>query len=162
MSTFGTFQEWGQTRNGGPKLKIDGKWVFPQRSTNTDGLQPGMKVEYETHLGGDKGTLVLLDRIRPAPQAPSNGAGPVFPIPPAYDEAELRFISNVVGSALTAGKLSAPHEVTVWALAAQRALGALKADDKELNDRIPGEDDEQSENPAPPNQPQNGAARRDW
>lgn len=161
MSQFGTFTEWGQTRNGGPKLKIDGKWVFPQRGTNTDGLQPGMRVEYDTHLGGDKGTLVLLDRIRPAAQPPQSN-GPVFPIPPAYDEAELRFISNVVGSALTAGKLIAAHEVTVWALAAQRALGALKADDKELNDRIPGEDDERSENPAPPAPSQNGSARRDW
>lgn len=140
---IGTFQEWGRTSKGGPKLKLDGRWVYPSRGCNTDGLNPGMAVEYETSMGGNDGKLVILNRIRPAPQGsapPANNAAP-------YDESELRFISNVVGSALTAGTIKEPGQLMEWALAAQGALKALKGPKDPLDDDLP--DSFESEDPAP-------------
>jgi hypothetical protein len=131
---FGNFTEWGKTSTGGPKLKIEGKWVFPDRKCNLDGLEPPLYVEYETRAGGDDGKLIILNRIRPAPPPP--GQEPPKPVKTAgWDDSALRFISNVVGSAITGGKCESPTDVRVWTLAAQEALQAL-------TEREPGSDDE--------------------
>lgn len=50
-----------------------------------------------------------------APQAPTGASGPLT-------EPELRFVSNVVGSAITAKTLTDPMEIGVWAKAAARAV----------------------------------------
>lgn len=120
---FGTVNERGHTKTGGPRLKIDGKWMYPDRRCNLDGIEPGGYVEYETSLGGSQGTLVILNRIRPAPRP----AGmPAAPQSAAVDEASLRFISNVVGSAITAGVIKDPKEVGPWSISALRALKSLE------------------------------------
>lgn len=155
--SFGTVQERGRTQKGAPKLKIDNKWMFVGRNCNTDGVEVGTYVEFETHTFGDQNNLVSLDRMRPAqkPNGSSNGGSqpsPSSPTTPPYDEAELRFISNVVGSGMTGQQIKEPAQVSVWSIAAYRALQALKAmkDEPEFNDRIPGEDDApESEDPAP-------------
>lgn len=120
---FGTVNELGRTKTGGPRLKIDGKWTYPSRTCNIDGIQAGGYVEYETSLGGNQGTLVILNRIRPA-QAPA-GTPSAAPQSAAVDEASLRFISNVVGSAITAGAIKDPKDVSPWSLAALKALKTL-------------------------------------
>lgn len=117
---FGLFQEWGQTSNQSPKLKIAGKWVFPTRTCNLDGLNPGMQVEYETHMGGNKGTLPILDRIRPAPRqdqgpgGPSNGSSSAQTGTTITDGDILRSVSNIVGNACAAGKIDDPLKVHLW------------------------------------------------
>lgn len=134
--SFGTFQEWGKTSTGGPKLKIEGKWVFPDRKANLDGIEPGAYVEYETRQGGNDGKLTILNRIRPA--QPSAGQKPAAAVQsPAWDDSGMRFISNIVGSAIAGGKLESPTDVKAWTLAAQEALQALAEDVRE-----PGADDD--------------------
>jgi hypothetical protein len=136
---FGNFTEWGKTSTGGPKLKIEGKWVFPDRKANLDALEPPLYVEYETRQGGNDGKLTILNRIRPATPPPGQKP-PAAVNAPVWDDSGMRFISNVVGSALAAGKLESPTDVRVWTLAARQGLLALReADDL---DREPGSDDE--------------------
>lgn len=134
--SIGTVNELGRSQNGKPKAKIDGKWYFLGRC-NPDGLNVGMKVEYE----GDSFTtpsgkqLLGLKSWKAAPQ--SNGSGNASAV---SDDAEMRFISNCVGSAITAGTIKDPIELTKWAVAAKGALQALKgkhAADPEFNDDLP-------------------------
>src|ERR1700755_2947405 len=106
---FGRFQEWGQTSKGGPKLKIAGKWVFPQRNCNLDGLNPGMEVEYETVQGGNDGKLTLLQRIRPAPPGSPQGSPQTGST--ITDGDILRSVSNVVGNAAAAGQITHVDQV---------------------------------------------------
>lgn len=122
---FGTVNERGHTKTGGPRLKIDGKWMYPDRRCNLDGIEPGGYVEYETSLGGNQGTLVILNRIRPAPR-PAGMPNGTAPQSAAVEEASLRFISNVVGSAITAGVIKDPNQVGPWSISALRALKSLE------------------------------------
>jgi hypothetical protein len=151
---IGVFNEWGP-RDKATKLKIDGKWIWPKRGLNMDGIEPGQRVEFEFNYGGSDGKLPILQKIRPAPA--SNGAAPsqqgvaceVSPL----DGEGMRWISNVLGSALRGGQIKEPHEVTAWAVAGYRALRSVRSlvSEPELNDPIdrePGSDDER-ENPAP-------------
>lgn len=120
---FGRFQEWGRTNSDGPKLKIAGKWLFPDRRCNLDGLNPGMDVEYEIHMGGRDGKLPILDRIRPAPR--SNGAGSPQTGSTITDGDILRSVSNVVGNACAAGKIADPVDVLQWVNAAYSAFTTM-------------------------------------
>jgi hypothetical protein len=54
-----------------------------------------------------------------APAAPNGGEHT------GLTEAELRFVSNIVGSAIEAGKCSEPDEVSLWAKAARATLKEL-------------------------------------
>jgi len=148
---FGRFQEWGRTNNDGPKLKIAGKWLFPDRRCNLDGLNPGMEVEYETHMGGRDGKLPILDRIRPAPagSVPSlNGSGSPQTGSTITDGDILRSVSNIVGNACAHGTLEEPEDVVEWVNAAYAALtnmGKAQAsgpDRPGSAPREPGSDDE--------------------
>lgn len=153
---FGTVQERCSSRNGKPQLKIGGKYIFVGRC-NTDGIDKGSYVEYETNTFGDGGKLTGLLSIRLAKS--SNGSASPGPTPAGgFDGDELRFISNVVGSAIMAKSVGSPTEVKGWALAAREALEALKAvpapagrPEHPFNDELPR--DEESENPAPKPQP---------
>ena len=140
---IGTVQEFGRSQKGNPKIKIDGKW-YPVGRNNTDGIQPGsqVEVEYGSFRGNDGKDVACISSIRPS-AAPRNA-----PNLPPFDEAELRFISNVVGSAITGGKVERPEEVSLWARAAANALKALKSFGGELDDEMP-ESFYRNENPAP-------------
>jgi len=74
---------------------------------------------------------------------PINGANatPAAPPPPApnadyIDEASLRFISNVVGSAITAGAIKSPGQVLSWFQSAKAALTGKPATNS-FDDDIP-------------------------
>lgn len=147
---LGTVQERTTSRNGKPQLKINGKYIFVGRC-NTDGIDKGSYVEYETNTFGNDGKLTGLLSIRLAQQnggAKSNGSQPAAPS--FFDGDELRFISNVVGSAIMAKSAGSPTDVKGWALAAREALEALKSTrpqpEHEFNDDLPPDE---SENPAP-------------
>jgi hypothetical protein len=154
---FGTVQGREFSKKGSLKLKIEGKWMFVGRC-NADGIDNGAYVEYETNTFGDRGNLIGLQSIRvvPRPQQssapqsnghaapPSNGGIELSPL----DDSGMRFVSNVVGSAIAAGTLKDAVEVEKWTMAALGAFRALMG--RQL--REPGEDDEdpnESENPAP-------------
>lgn len=154
---FGVLQEFGRSKAGNPKLKIDGRW-YPAGRNNLDGLVEGGRVEYEegSFPGSDGKPVACINKIRPAPVA--NGPGPVsgavgaivsrqsavIPVSAPVDEASLRFISNVVGSAIAAKTLDSPTDIRAWTLAAREALQALSEPpkaaapvDPEFNDDMP-------------------------
>lgn len=171
---FATCNEFGQSLKGNPKIKLDGKW-FPVGRNNIDGIVPGSQVEVEFGSFPDSKTgqpVACINKIRPAPMnghgmqgnyapQPKPDSAP-FKMPPSptgmvcevspLDDSGMRFISNLVGSAVTGGHVTAPAELSVWTVAAYRAFKAIKSTvaEPEFNDRIPGEDDGDSENPAPP------------
>lgn len=164
---FATCNEFGQSLKGNPKIKLDGKW-FPVGRNNIDGIVPGSQVEVEFGSFPDSKTgqpVACINKIRPAPMngqaahAPQPSARAAQPAPAGtvcevspLDDSGMRFISNLVGSAVTGGHVTAPAELSVWTVAAYRAFKAIKSTvaEPEFNDRIPGEDDGDSENPAPP------------
>lgn len=148
--SFGRFQEWGRTNSDGPKLRIGGKWVFPDRRCNLDGVNPGMDVEYETHMGGRDGKLVILDRIRPAPagSVPSS-AGSAQGGSTITDGDILRSVSNVVGQACAAGTIASHDDVHVWIMAAYTAFTQMGKDVRPAQAPSGG----QSQGPAPKDPP---------
>jgi hypothetical protein len=155
---LGTVQGREFSKKGSLKLKIEGKWMFVGRC-NVDGIDTGAYVEYDTNTFGDRGNLIGLQAIRvvPRPQnaAPAQSNGHAVPASNSgielspLDDSGMRFISNIVGSAITAGTLKDPVEVEKWTMA---ALGAFRALMGRTLAREPGEDDDdpnESENPAP-------------
>lgn len=135
---IGTVQELGTTKNGKAKLKIDGTWFFAGRC-NVSSVQVGHKLDFTWSPFGDKGQFKGMDAWGFANETNAKGGQTRdVPIPkpdPNYlDEPSLRFISNVVGSAITAQTLKDPTEVTKWALAAKSALGALQRKGAEFDD----------------------------
>jgi len=120
------------------KLKLNGKYISVSNRANMDGVDQGSFVEYE--LGGfqgDNGWVSTIDRVRPA-KAPDgaqqerayNGAAAGSSLPSrlanaAWDDSALRFISNVVGCALTAGHAKDPTDILAWTAAAEQALKNL-------------------------------------
>lgn len=145
----GVFNQWGPPDKA-KKLKIDGKWIWPDKRCNLDGIEPGMRVEFEMIYGGSDGKLPILTKIWP--QTNGNGhaqmeaAVEVSPL----DGEGMRFISNVLGSGLRGGVIKAPHELTQWTQAAYRAFKSIGAGEPGLNDdlgREPGSDDD-SEDPS--------------
>lgn len=152
---LGLFQEWGQTNRGDPKLRIAGRWVFPDRSCNLDGLEPGMNVEYETRMGGRDGKLTILTRIRPAPQQNRpNGSGSAQMGSTITDGDILRSVSNVVGSLAAAGQITHVEQIALFVNAAHSAFtnmgkaqapaggSGLQGSGPAPKGREPGQDDE--------------------
>lgn len=116
------------------KLQLNGKWLSVSNRANMDGVEQGVYVEYQ--LGGFPGNdgkfIETVDRIRPA-QAPAGSTPPstagVSKLKAAlWDDSSLRFISNIVGSAITANRLESPLDVKVWTLAAEQALLSLQGE----------------------------------
>jgi len=147
--------EFGRSQKGNPKIKLDGKW-YPVGRNNTDGIQPGMQVEVEYGSFPDSRTgqpVACINKIRPAPQAQqpkSNGHTPTGAVEVSpLDDSGMRFISNIVGSAIAAGKIEKPFEVTTWSIAAYRAFKALGVREPGLDDDLSDTGQDDSENPAP-------------
>lgn len=153
---FGTVQEMNPSKSGkSMKLKINGKWLTAGGRVNLDGVSAGGYVEYEEgSFPGSDGTMIAcINRIRPAQagaaiaqqgssQPPCGVINGGAPQSAAVDEASLRFISNVVGSAIAAKTIENPTDVRAWTLAAREALQALSepvkaAVDPEFNDDMP-------------------------
>ncbi len=119
---IGTVQEKGVSKNGKPKIKIDGKWYFAGRC-DISSIQPGQKIDFASSTFGEGGKFSGLDSWA---LVPSSTAQPSATLSGYMDESELRFVSNVVGSAITGGACKEPTQVLSWAKAAQGALHALK------------------------------------
>ncbi len=149
---IGTVQELGARKNGKPKVKIDGIWYFAGRC-DISTVKPGNVLDFTFSEFGEPRNgkrMRGLDNWAFTSQASIPHAAEVQdkrgePASSNYiDEAELRFISNVVGSDISAKTILVGPEVTGWALAAQEALRALKGEP------IRAVSYEDSENPAPP------------
>lgn len=127
----GTVNEFCQSRNGKPQVKIDGKYYFVGKC-NIEALSVGDKIEFEFNKFGNQGTLYGLQTWKPVRAA--NGS-PAHTDNAVSDDATMRFISNVVGSAIVAKTITEPGQIRAWYRAA-KAAALLKAD-PELDDDIP-------------------------
>ena len=125
----GTVTKFSQTKNGKPTIYIDEKMYFIGRC-DVSGLNVGDPISFEAHAFSDDGKLWGLDKWG---KLPSNGAAmvplarvesrPAHTIPSgSLDEPTLRFISNCVGSAITAGTIKEPEQIEKWVSAARNAL----------------------------------------
>ncbi len=117
--TTGTFQEFARSRKGAPQVKIDGKYYYVGKC-NVDGLTQGARIEFSSNTFGDNGTLHGLQtwKLADAPQK-SNGAAPPQGAPAAaFDGDMLRYASNVVANAISAGLIKVPKDITPWFWAA--------------------------------------------
>jgi hypothetical protein len=123
----GMVQELGKTANNNPKIKLNGKWYFLDReitTTPTAGQIIEIK-EAQFEMGGKTFDKITAWRplVQPATSAPS--ARPAIMASPQLDyldEASLRFISNAVGSSITAGTIDKPEQIHAWFEAARMAL----------------------------------------
>lgn len=135
-----TVTKVGKTRNQKGYVCFDGSadYIFLGK-TDPPPLNAMIEVEMTSlpARSGDGVTWFLNDwrlsrvqpsvsALRPPMEAPAAPAPYVPSPPPAIDEAALRFISNCVGSAIGAGQLTKPDEITAWAKAAQNALQSLE------------------------------------
>jgi hypothetical protein len=135
-----TVQEYGQSQSGSPKVKASGKWYFLNKSLDRPPLGQ-VEIKEGSFTMGDK-TFPTIEAWRPAGgngQTPHTGASPSPAAPPAgdyIDEASMRFISNCVGSAITAGTIKEPGQILAWFQAAKAALQGDGAK-QPFDDRIP-------------------------
>lgn len=122
------------------RVQLNGRWLTVSNRANLDGVEQGIYVE--ARMGGFNGNdgkwVPTIDAIRPAqaPQQPPNGyQGTASPQPgnapvsrlasAHWDDSALRFISNVVGCAITAGKCADPERILAWTAEAEAALKSL-------------------------------------
>ena len=149
MAVKGTVQELGASKKGSPKVKVQGYWYFAG-STDVTNMKVGMPVELEVRsfMAGDKELWGISQWKATGQPQNATGRAPVdagaaisitpSPIAPYLDEAATRFISNVVGSAITAGLIEAPDAVSAWAHAARAAHHAITQwKPIEVQDEIP-------------------------
>jgi hypothetical protein len=137
---IGTVQEVGRTKNGKAKIKIAGSWIFAGKCP-TAGIFAGQSIEYFTsQFEATDGTMLTgLESWAPAKDgavaaptqqhggmSPGTGQGALAPsqaasapTPKGLDEAQLRFVSNCVGSAIAAGTIKNPADIGAWFHAAK-------------------------------------------
>lgn len=132
---IGTVNEFCRSRSGKPQVKIDGAYYFVGKC-NIDGMAVGDKIDFESNLFGDRMTLKGLQTWKKAGNAPPKANGNAGAV---SDDAEMRFISNVVGSAITSGAIKKPSEIAAWYLGAKSAMTAIDDDEgmPPFDDEIP-------------------------
>ena len=128
---LGKVDEISTTAKGKPKFKISGQWVYAGRCA-VQGLFRGMDIEYftspfTTTNGTDITMLESWAPAKPLPTAVLPTDNPVvkrMPIDPSNDltEAEMRFVSNCVGSAISSGACKSPADIAQWYRSAKAAL----------------------------------------
>lgn len=133
---IGTVTARGTSPKGKPTIHVDGQ-LYYAGGTPLAGLTVGDKIEFDCSSFGERGDLwginkgwKLLEGAHkyPPPQQPSTPAAsherPSAAVEhaKAMSEAELRFISNCVGSAITAKTLTDPELISKWVAAAKNAL----------------------------------------
>lgn len=131
--------EAGKTSTGKQKLKIGGHWYYLGRALKGASPAVGTAIDLKYSLFGDKGDLRSLEAWRPSQDA--KAAQAATPVPAGIDEASLRFISNVVGSAIMSGACKDPVAVSIWFNAAKGALECKPVDRSEMYQPVPGVDD---------------------
>lgn len=135
LADTGVVQEWGKSSKGTPKVKIGGEWYFQGRGLQTK-PELGQTGSFTYKLFGDRNNLRSLESWNVHNSPPrANGEAPKAPA--GYiDEASMRFISNVVGSAITAGAIKEPGQVLAWHNAAKLALQGKPAGEP-FDDDVP-------------------------
>ena len=128
----GTVTKRGVSKNGKPTLHVDGKLYFAGKCDVSE-LSVGDKISFEAHAFSDDGQLWTIDKWGKLPQENgsmrvSGGAAPdtfhpyAPPVGGSLDEPTLRFISNCVGSAISAKTLTEPEDIEKWVSAARNAI----------------------------------------
>lgn len=115
-----TVQEYGKSSGGKPKVKASGKWFFLGKDIEQPPLGASVEIKEGSFRAGDA-TFATIEAWRPAGggQAQHPPAAP----PAGYvDEASMRFISNCVGSAISAQAIKEPGQIAAWFQAAKAAL----------------------------------------
>ena len=127
----GTVTKRGVSKNGKPTLHVDGKLYFAGKCDVSE-LSVGDKISFEAHAFSDDGQLWTIDKWGKLPR--ENGEMRVpggmaqhpshpYPMPAgSLDEPTLRFISNCVGSAISAKTLTEPEDIEKWVSAARNAI----------------------------------------
>lgn len=135
-----TVQEYGQSQGGSPKVKASGQWYFLARDVSNPPMGGTVEIREGSFQAGDR-TFKTIEAWRPAggngsaPQ-PQNASAPAAPPAGYIDEATMRFISNCVGSAISAGTIKEPGQIHAWFMAAKFAVDNKAATDQ-FGDRIP-------------------------
>lgn len=115
-------QEVSKTQSGSFKAKINGVWHICNRKITAAPPVGAVEVEVGNWHTNDGKDIPTIERWRETKQADASQAAPL-PAPKNYmDEASLRYISNVVGSAITAGTLKEPGQILSWYLGAKNSL----------------------------------------
>lgn len=134
--SIGVVTAFETSRNGKAKVKIDAAWMFAGRC-DISGMKTGDRVEYiaeEFGSPGQNGKRPLgLQKWRPV----VNGSGQPETASTVTEADELRFVSNVVGSACAAGTIKTPEELQKWVVAARaglKAAGEVIAPEHEFDD----------------------------
>lgn len=146
----GSLQEVGQTSRGDPKIKVNGKWMYFK---NKPGPIPtaGTILNIAYTYGGKDGKLPLIVEWQASNSAPAASSPNKGNDSPPIDEASLRFISNVVGSAISAGTIKDPSQIEAWFEHAKDAVQGKKRMTQAQLEKvynkgpIPGVDDRQVE-----------------
>jgi hypothetical protein len=123
---YGKVTEFGKTQKGTPKLKINGTWVYAGNLSIVT-LRLNDEIEYWTKpfaLGNGKCIDMLEAWLPYKSSAPlpvatlPTDAPPVVAAPRApsvtLDEAQLRYVSNCVGSAIASGACKSPADIRQW------------------------------------------------
>jgi hypothetical protein len=131
-------QEHGHSQSGSPKVKLAGKWYFLNKKLEYPPLNSDVEIKEGSFTMGDK-TFATIEAWRPAGGNSSqqhNAQAPAAPPADYVDEASMRFISNCVGSAITAGVIKEPGQLLAWFMGAKAALTGQRAPIP-FDDRIP-------------------------
>lgn len=135
-------QEYGQSKNGAPKVKASGVWYFLGRGLDKPPLSASIEIREGSF--GDQGQHKTIEAWRPAGgnghSQQQHAQAPAAPPAGYVDEASMRFISNCVGSAITAKTITEPGQISSWFKAAKAALEGKDAPIP-FDDRVPISDD---------------------
>lgn len=89
-------------------------------------FKPGANVEYESYKPEGKSySVIKTAKIVGVGGKSGNGNGNHETGIDGITEPGLRFISNIVGQAITAGKVITPNDIRIWTLASREALLSL-------------------------------------
>jgi hypothetical protein len=120
-------QEYGKSSGGKPKVKASGKWFFLGKEIEQPPMGTSVEIKEGSFRAGDK-TFATIEAWRPA--GGGNAQQPPAAPPAGYvDEASMRFISNCVGSAISAQTIKEPGQILSWFQAAKAALDGKRAAD---------------------------------
>jgi len=106
-------------------LKAGGKEYFAKKDS---GISQGMTIDAETKASDYNGkTYVWVEKWKPATAATQTQAGTSGPALGSA-AAFMPFVSNTVAHAISAGLITAPNQIAVWANAAYVAAVRLGED----------------------------------
>lgn len=135
-----TVQEWGQSKNGAPKVKASGHWYFLNKKLDNPPI--GASIDIKEGSFGDNNQFKTIEAWHQVgangASAPQHNAKPAPAAAPTdyVDEASMRFISNCVGSAIMAKTITEPGQILAWFQAAKAAISGQKAAIP-FDDRVP-------------------------